>query len=149
MIFVFLGICILLFIMCIVFFDVLDDMSFIPFLGIIVCVVIICVLCGNIISGRNLQAKIDMYTEENQKIEQDISVMVSQYMEFEGNVINDVSGENAITLVNLYPDLKSSELVKQEISIHTENNAKIKELKEKQIDIRTCEWWLYFGGRKK
>ena len=62
-------------------------------------------------------------------------------------MIDDVSGENAITLVNLYPDLKSSELVTQEINIHTENNAKIKELKEKQIDIRTYKWWLYFGGK--
>jgi flagellar basal body-associated protein FliL len=130
-----------------VFFDVLEDLSLIPFVGIIACLVIIFILCGKIIAGRNLQAKIDMYTEENQKIEQDISVMVNQYMEFEGNVIDDVSGENAITLVNLYPDLKSSELVKQEISIHTENNAKIKELKEKQIDIRTYKWWLYFGGK--
>lgn len=147
MIFVLLGVCILLFIVCIVFIDNLDELAIIPFVGILICVIFIFVLCGKIIAGRNLQAKIDMYTEENQKIEQDISVMVNQYMEFEGNVIDDVSGENALTLVNLYPDLKSSELVKQEISIHTENNAKIKELKEKQIDIRTYKWWLYFGGK--
>ncbi len=144
MIFVLLGVCILLFILSVAY---CDELASIPFVGIITCLIFIFILCGKIIVGRNLQAKIDMYTEENQKIEQDISVMVNQYMEFEGNVIDDVSGENAITLVNLYPDLKSSELVKQEISIHTENNAKIKELKEKQIDIRAYKWWLYFGGK--
>ncbi len=148
MIFVLLGVCIVLFVVsCMFCCDAWDDISIVPFIGILICAIAIPVLCGKIITGRNLQAKIDMYTEENQKIEQDISVMINQYMEFEENVMDDVSGENAITLVNLYPDLKSSELVKQEISIHTENNAKIKELKEKQIDIRTYKWWLYFGGK--
>lgn len=146
MIFVLLGVCIVLFVVGVMFCDGWEEASIIPFVGIFMCVIAIFVLCGQIIAGRNLQAKIDMYTEENQKIEQDISVMVNQYMEYEGNVMDDVSGESAITLVNLYPDLKSSELVKQEISIHTENNAKIKKLKEKQIDIRTYKWWLYFGG---
>ena len=137
-----------MFIVAVMFLDYYwDDLAIIPFIGTIGCVILIAVFLFKIVDGRNLQAKIDMYEEENQKIESDISTMVNQYMEFEGKVIDDVSGENAITLVNLYPDLKSSELVTQEINIHTENNAKIKELKEKQIDIRTYKWWLYFGGK--
>ncbi len=147
MILVLLGVCILLFIVCILFCDYWDEISIIPFGGIIVCIILMAVFLFKIVDGRNLQAKIDMYEEENQRIENDISVMVNQYMEYEGKVIDDVSGENAITLVNLYPDLKSSELVTEEIQIHTKNNAKIKELKEKQIDIRTYKWWLYFGGK--
>lgn len=114
-------------------------------------VLAVCCLIGIIVFGYQvskgsvIQAKIDMYTEENQKIESDIAVLVEKYMSYEGDVMKDVSSESAITLVNLYPDLKSSELVAQEIQVHTDNNAKIKSLKEDKINLSVKKWWLYFG----
>lgn len=99
-----------------------------------------------VISGRTLPEKIAMYEEENKKIEEDIAIMVKEYMQYEGDTFKDVTSESAITLVNLYPELKSSELVTQQISIHTENSKKIKELKESLIEAKNGRYLLYFGG---
>lgn len=100
-----------------------------------------------VISGRTLPEKIAMYEEENKKIEEDIAIMVKEYMQYEGDTFKDVTSESAITLVNLYPELKSSELVTQQISIHTENSKKIKELKESLIEAKNGKYLLYFGGK--
>lgn len=99
-----------------------------------------------VIGGRTLPEKIAMYEEENKKIEEDIAIMVKEYMQYEGDTFKDVTSESAITLVNLYPELKSSELVTQQISIHTENSKKIKELKESLIEAKNGRYLLYFGG---
>ncbi len=115
-------------------------------IGVFICVIGAIALFEKVTDGRLLQAKIDMYETENQKIEQDISDLVNQYMAHEGDVVDKVSNESSLTLVNLYPDLKSSDLVKQEIEIHTKNSAKIKKLKEQQIDTQNYKLWLYFGG---
>ena len=101
----------------------------------------------SVISGRTLPEKIAMYEEENKKIEEDIAIMVKEYMQYEGDTFKDVTSESAITLVNLYPELKSSELVTQQITIHTENNKKIKELKEDLIEAKNAKYLLYFGGK--
>ena len=119
---------------------------FASIIGLCIFVIVTIALFVKVTDGRLLQAKIDMYEAENQKIEQDISNLVNQYMAHEGDVVDKVSNESSLTLVNLYPDLKSSDLVKQEIEIHTKNSAKIKKLKEQQIDTRNYKLWLYFGG---
>lgn len=116
---------------------------------IVTAILLICVGYNSIsvFHGRTLPAKIAMYEEENKKIEEDIAIMVKEYMQYEGDTFKDVTSESAITLVNLYPELKSSELVTQQISIHTENNKKIKELKESLIEAKNAKYLLYFGGK--
>lgn len=111
-------------------------------LGICVIFNLITVICS-----RTLPEKIAMYEEENKKIEEDIAIMVKEYMQYEGDTFKDVTSESAITLVNLYPELKSSELVTQQITIHTDNNKKIKELKESLIEAKNAKYLLYFGGK--
>ncbi len=127
------------------------DMDWIPAAMIVltvICFIIAIVLGVEVSLGSTIQNKIDMYTEENEHIENDIAAMVEQYMGYEGQVMDKASSESALTLVNLYPDLKTSELVNQQIQIHTDNNTKIKELREKQINLNVMKWWLYFGGKK-
>ncbi len=116
---------------------------------IITAILLICVAYNSIsvFHGRVLPEKIAMYEEENKIIEEDIAIMVKEYMQYEGDTFKDVTSESAITLVNLYPELKSSELVTQQISIHTENSKKIKELKEDLIDAKNAKYLLYFGGK--
>ena len=89
--------------------------------------------------------KIKMYTEENTKIEEQIDTVVKEYMEYEGDTFSELKGDSSITLVSLYPELKSDELVKTQIATYQENNKKIKELKEKKINAKIYKWWLYFG----
>lgn len=52
-----------------------------------------------------------------------------------------------MTLITLYPELKSDKLVQKQINIYVDNNKKIKILKEKQINGKVLKWWLYFGGK--
>ena len=100
---------------------------------------------GLIINGRTLNAKIAMHEEENQRIETELNVLVEQYMNYEANTYGDLKGESSITLVSLYPELKADALVEKQIEIYTNNNSKIRGLKEKLINISNYKWWLYFG----
>ena len=86
-----------------------------------------------------------MYQEQNQKIEESIADLVENYMNYEANTFKNISSDSAITLVSLYPELKSDTLVEQQCNLYMENNKKITELREEQINMTIYRWWLYFG----
>ena len=98
-------------------------------------------------NGRTIDEKILMYQEENTKIEKQIDTLVSNYMNHESNTYEKFKSESSITLVSMYPELKSDKLVEEQISVYEENNKKIRELKEDKINLKVKRWWLYFGGR--
>ena len=60
-------------------------------------------------------------------------------------MIKTANKESLITLVQLYPDLKSNDLVKKQMDIYVNNNKKIKKLKTKKLNISKTKWWLYLG----
>ena len=103
-------------------------------------VLLICVL-----NRVNIEKKIALYEEENTKIEQQIADTVKQYQEYETGIFTEVSPEDYITLVALYPELKSDTLVQSQIEVYVENNKAIKELKSSAINASVYRWWLYFG----
>lgn len=86
-----------------------------------------------------------MYQKENTKIENQMDVLISQYMKFETDTYGELKNESPITLVSLYPDLKSDELVKKQIEVYETNNKEIRDMKEKKINLKVAKWWLYFG----
>jgi len=100
---------------------------------------------SHIVNGRVIDDQIALYTEENAKIETAIDELVTEYMEFESSTFAELKADSSITLVSLYPELKSDELVKAQIETYQENNAEIKRLKEKKLKITTYKWWVYFG----
>lgn len=124
-----------------------DDIA--GFFGMCFCVLfIIAILLGIIVSGgRTIDEKITMYQEENNKIEKQLDTLVSNYMNYESNTYEKFKSESSITLVSMYPELKSDKLVEEQISVYEENNKKIRELKEDKINLKVKKWWLYFGGR--
>ena len=96
---------------------------------------------------RNIDEKLNMYQEENQSIELKVKETVKAYIDYEEeNYKNLVETADITTLLIKYPELNSNELVKYEIEIYKSNNDRIKELKEKQIDRSSYNWWLYFGN---
>lgn len=121
------------------------------FVGVIGCfitlimVVFAFLTADEISKGKYIDEKITMYQEENDNIEKQIDSLVQGYMKYESDTFSEFKSEDSITLVSLYPELKSDELVKNQISIYTDNNKKIKELKEKKIDVKRSKWFLYFG----
>ena len=116
--------------------------------GVIGTLGVICIFiatCIKFSETKVVNEKIKMYMEENAKIEERIDTVVKEYMEYEGETFSELKGDSSITLVSLYPDLKSDELVKTQIATYQANNEKIKELKEIKINAKLYKWWLYFG----
>ena len=92
-----------------------------------------------------------MYEEENNNIQNSISQIVEIYKNYEQNTYSeslkniDTNNTDIIVLTQLYPELKSNEMVNKQIDIYQENNNKIKDLKEERINNEIAKWWLYFG----
>lgn len=98
------------------------------------------------IDSRYTDQKIQMYQEENEKIEEDVSVIITQYMEHENETFDMSKIESSTVLIQMYPELKSDELVSKQIDIYNENNKKIKKLKLEKIKNQKAKFYLYFGG---
>ena len=101
----------------------------ITFLGGLI-FLIVCI--DGIVSGRVIDKKINLYKEQNKNIEQKIELVVREYKNFEKDTFTELKSDSYITLVNLYPELKSDKIVQQQINLYTKNNKKITELKEKK-----------------
>lgn len=113
----------------------------------ITALIMVWIIIDGYCTGYVAKDKIKMYQEENTNIESEIDVLVKQYMSYESNTYKEFKSESSITLVNLFPDLKSSELVSRQLQIYLDNNNKIKALKEDLIDFKIAKWLLYFGGK--
>lgn len=98
------------------------------------------------IDSRYTDQKIQMYQEENEKIEEDVNVIITQYMEHENETFDMSKIESSTVLIQMYPELKSNELVSKQIDIYNENNKKIKKLKLEKIKNQKAKFYLYFGG---
>lgn len=101
-----------------------------------------------VVGHSTIDEKIAMYQEENAKIEEQIATVVKQYQDYETEIFTNTSNTNAMTLISLYPELKSDTLVNSQIEVYVSNNEKIKQLKESDINGDVYKWWLYFGGEK-
>ncbi len=112
--------------------------------GVLILVITLVIL-GNF--PFNIEKKLAMYEEENLKIETKIKNTIKSYMEYEQETYDKVLKDaDLTTMVLKYPELNSNELIKAEIEMYKENNKKIKELKENQINKSVMAWWLYFGN---
>ena len=117
--------------------------GFLMTVGSIIAAIVLCIL----VSGQmTIDERIDMYSQENAVIEEQIATMVKQYQEYETDIFTELNPESTITLVALYPELKADALVNRQLEVYINNNEKIKELKSEKIAGRVYRWWLYFGG---
>ena len=124
-----------------------DDLASLFCSGFLICIFVIGVIL--LIYPYNVEAKIEMYEQENIAIEQKVKETVRAYMEYEQNTYDSLLKDaDLMTVVIKYPELNSNELVKAEIDLYKENNKHIKILKEEKISKKAMSWWLYFGGRQ-
>lgn len=91
-----------------------------------------------------IDERIAMYRDENSQIEHQISVVVTNYMEYEADTFEKFKDEDCITLVNLFPELKANELVAKQIEVYVENNKTIKSLEYEKTQYKIYAWWLFF-----
>ena len=104
------------------------------------------VTINSVVNSRYIDDRIAVYQEENTNIEKDIVAIVKQYQEHEAEVFNMSEISSSVTLVQMYPELKSNDMVLKQIKIFNENNKTIKILKSKKIDYEKARFMLYFGG---
>ena len=120
------------------------------FLGVIplaICIIITGPLAVQVSNLSVIDQKVEMYEQENAKIEQQIETAVTAYQQHEKDVFTEVKTDSYMQLISLYPELKSDTLVKAQIKTYQSNNKKIKELKEQAINGNVKRWWLYFGHK--
>lgn len=120
------------------------------FLGtipLVICIVAVIYLVAQVSNLSVIDQKVEMYEQENAKIEQQIETAVTAYQQHEKDVFTEVKTDSYIQLISLYPELKSDTLVKTQIKTYQSNNKKIKELKEQAINGNVKRWWLYFGHK--
>ena len=123
-----------------------DEFACVPLFGFIIKLGVIVFLCVNLVNIKVIDEKIELYAKQNQEIETKIELVIKQYMEHEHQTFKDLTNNDSyITLVTLYPELKSDELIKEEIRLYEENNKKIISLKENKINEKIYKWWIYFG----
>lgn len=111
----------------------------------LVCMVGILVNAVPLARAHVLEDLIAMHKEENQRIEENIGELIIAYKEYERGTFVELTQESPIVLVQLYPELRASELVGGLVQLHTENATKIRGLRESQIRLSVNRWWLYFG----
>lgn len=114
--------------------------------GTVVGLIVPMALMWSFSEASTIDKRIAMYEAENAKIETQIVDVVNQYQQYEKEIFTEVTPDSAITLVSLYPELKSDALVLKQIEVYVENNEKIKSLNEEKITSSVVKWWLYFGG---
>lgn len=147
MILVILAACIALFIwgMNMDDWDICPGFIAIGLIGTVIAAIAAIILGIHVSELSVIDEKITMYEEENTAIEEQIDIIVKQYQEYETEIFANTSSDSAITLVSLYPELKSDSLVSSQIDVYMSNNEKIKALKESKINGSVYRWWLYFG----
>lgn len=117
--------------------------------SLIVCAVFGIVFLGECQALKTVDAKIEMCEEENTKIEERIDAVVKGYQNYESDTFAEFSPDaDTMTMIYLYPELKSDVLVQEQISLYVSNMERIKELKEEKINGKVIKWWLYFGGEE-
>lgn len=116
----------------------------------VICIVIttiaITVITALTVNGMTINDKIALYEKENAKIDSQICEIVEGYKSYEKETFENISNKSANVLVELYPDLKSNELVSKQMEIYMDNKNKVVSLQEDLINQRPLRWWLYFGG---
>ena len=95
--------------------------------------------------GITIKREIEMCEEENERIEQQLESTISSYMQYEATTFKELKDTNAVSMVSLYPELKSDKLVQSQIDLYISNNQSIKDLKKKELGVSKCKFYLYFG----
>lgn len=109
------------------------------FIAIFICVI-------NLIDRSIINQKIELYQTENTEIEQQIATSIDNYQQYEQSTYEKCKPDDAIMIVNAYPELKSDKLIQQQINIYIYNNSVIKKLKSTALYYPIYAWCLYFGS---
>lgn len=93
-------------------------------------------LAVGVLNAKIVPAKIEAYSQENAKIESQVSKYMSEHPEEKENELE-------------FSDAVSDAMMKKQIDRYISNNEKIDELTDELAEYERkgsiCRWWLYFG----
>lgn len=92
--------------------------------------------------------EVKLYEQENEKIEKRIDLLTKKYMDHESDFYKNFKKGDGVVLVELFPELKSNELVSEQLKVYERNNNKLLKAKKDEVYCNTAKWWLYFGGKR-
>lgn len=121
--------------------------SVFAWVGASIALVALLILTTEYVGFGVINQKISILQEENAVIEQRVEETVRQYQDYENGIFTDATqnvGSDVVVLVERYPELKSNELVQQQIDLYIKNNSEIKKLKLEQLEKYKYELWLFF-----
>lgn len=102
--------------------------------------ILFCGICYK--NTDTVDARIELYETENQKIEVAIATIASEYKVFEKETYEAMLENPEIILI--IPELKSDTIVQEQIKIYKENKAQIISLKKEKLNRDILHWWLFF-----
>jgi hypothetical protein len=111
--------------------------------GMILSVAVIAWSVAGIWDGMVAADKIKSYEQGKVRIEKEMGTMVNAYMDYEKDNVKRVSDKDAVSYVTVIPELKSSDLVKQEMALYADYDKRIMKLKEQQADAKFAKFLLY------
>ena len=114
--------------------DTVGGLIFLNGLVIFILLIVVLVHTYNyyaIITFANPQIK--LYTEQNNDIENKVSLVVDKYLKHEKDTYATLKPKTKITLASTYPELHSNKLIQQQIQLYNENNKKITNCKLQKI----------------
>ena len=120
--------------------------SVFSWIGTAVAIICMCILVTEYLGFGIIDNKIEILQQENAIIEQRVEQTVKNYQDYENNIFTDATQDvnsDVVVLVERYPELKSNELVKQQIDLYVKNNSEIKKLKLEKLNKYKYELWLF------
>ena len=112
----------------------------------VVAFVMLLVAAVQVSSEKAFNRKIEIYQEENTRLEQSIDSIVQNYLRYETDLYEQFKNESSIVLIQMFPELQGKDLVMQQLAVLQGNNQDIKSLKSRIADLSTWKFWLYCGG---
>ena len=100
------------------------------------------------IDVKSVNKQIEIVETANQELEEEIAVSVQTYMNYEGKELSalkpDISSADLVAFAETYPELKSSQLVQEQITTYKENKEEIVKLKKDKVRKQIImKFWLF------
>lgn len=116
---------------------------------IIFSITVIAGLCvgGAYVNSGYVDERLEVVKAKNQEVEEGIQFAVKSYMEHEGKTYTEMAPNEALAVVQTYPELSSNELVKDQIETYKENREQILKYEQSKVTRKVLAWWLWFGNK--
>lgn len=112
-------------------------------------IMVVAGLCvgGAYIDYGYVDERLEVVRVKNQEVEEGIQLAVKSYMEHEGKTYIGMAPNEALAVVQTYPELSSNELVKDQIETYKENREQILKYEQSKVTRKVLAWWLWFGNK--